>query len=131
MSALRSTRRLVGLSTRVVSGSVHYMRKARGICLTRRLRFRRGVNKLRETEPETERAGEAREWTWAGLGGPTAVDRTERRTETGSSSKDYAGAEDDAVNKLAGKSAGWESLAPQVGLEPTTPRLTAECPLSY
>ena len=53
--------------------------------------------------------------------------RTERRTETGSSSKDYAGTRRDAVNKRARKSVEGRSLAPQVGLEPTTLRLTAEC----
>ncbi len=51
-------------------------------------------------------------------------DRTERRPETGSSSKDYASAKEDAVNKLACKSVEGKSLAPQVGLEPTTLRLT-------
>ena len=53
--------------------------------------------------------------------------RTERRTETGSSSKHYADAQDDAVNKWAPKSVEGKELAPQVGLEPTTLRLTAEC----
>ena len=53
--------------------------------------------------------------------------RTERRTETGSSSKDYADAQGDAVNQRAPKSVEGKELAPQVGLEPTTLRLTAEC----
>ena len=39
MSALRSTRRLVGLSTRVVSASVNYIRGDCGKCLTRRADF--------------------------------------------------------------------------------------------
>jgi len=45
---------------------------------------------------------------------------------TGSSSKDYAGARHDAVNQRAPKSVEGKDLAPQVGLEPTTLRLTAE-----
>src|ERR1035437_2361161 len=42
--------------------------------------------------------------------------RTERRTETGSSSKDYADAEDDAVNQRAPKSVEGKDLAPQMWL---------------
>jgi hypothetical protein len=41
--------------------------------------------------------------------------RTERRTETGSSSKDYADAQDDAVNQRAPKSVEGKELAPQSG----------------
>jgi hypothetical protein len=63
----------VGLSTRVVSASVHYIRRERGRCLTRGRRFRAGVNKLGKTEPETGRRGAEREWNPAGLGGPTVV----------------------------------------------------------
>src|ERR1019366_1736016 len=43
-----------------------------------------------------------------------------------SSSKDYADAEDDAVNQRTPKSVEGKELAPQVGFEPTTLRLTAE-----
>src|ERR1035438_7157305 len=43
--------------------------------------------------------------------------RTERRTETGSSSKDYADAQGDAVNQRASKSVEGKELAPQIGLE--------------
>ena len=73
MSALRSTRRLVGLSTRVVSASVHYIRSERGRCLTRVRRFRAGVNQLGKTEPETQRRGAEVAWNPVGLGGPTVA----------------------------------------------------------
>src|SRR5664279_2155046 len=73
MSALRSMRRLVGFSTRVVPASVHYIRRERGRCLTRGRRFRAGVNKLGKTEPETGRRGAEVAWNPVGLGGPTAV----------------------------------------------------------
>ena len=53
--------------------------------------------------------------------------RTEGRTEAGSSSKDYADAQGDAVNQRAPKSVEGKDLAPHVGLEPTTLRLTAQC----
>jgi hypothetical protein len=83
MSALRSTRRRVGLS-RFVSASVHYIRRERGRCLTRGRRFRAGVNKLGKTEPETR-----------------------------SSTKDYADAQDYAVNQRARKSVEGKELAPR------------------
>src|ERR1035437_1595218 len=73
MSALRSMRRLVGFSTRIVPASVHYIRRERGRCLTRGRRFRAGVNKLGKTEPETGRRGAEAAWNPVGLGGPTAV----------------------------------------------------------
>jgi|SRR5579872_2976617 len=66
-------RRLVGLSTRSVSASVHYIRRERGRCLTRGRRFRAGVNKPRKTEPETQRTGAERAWNRGEIGGPTAV----------------------------------------------------------
>ena len=66
--------------------------------------------------------------TEAELAGQPWRDQTERRTETRSSWKDYADAEDDAVNQRACKSVEGKSLAPQVGLEPTTLRLTATQP---
>src|ERR1035437_4747190 len=73
MSALRSMRRLVGVSTRIVPASVHYIRRERGRCLTRGRRFRAGVNKLGKTEPETGRRGAEVAWNPVGLGGPTAA----------------------------------------------------------
>jgi hypothetical protein len=45
----------------------------------------------------------------------------------GTSSKDYADVQNAAVNKRARKSMEGKELAPQVGFEPTTLRLTAEC----
>ena len=73
MSALRSMRRLVGLSTRVVSASVHYIRRERGRCLTRVRRFRASVNQLGKTEPETQRRGAEGEWNRSRVGGPTVA----------------------------------------------------------
>ena len=70
-----------GIIDAVVSTSVHYIRRERGRCLTRVRRLRAGVNRLRETEPETQRTGAEREWNRRGLGGPTFV--VERRDERG------------------------------------------------
>jgi hypothetical protein len=44
-----------------------------GRCLTRRLRFRAGVNKRGKTEPETRRRGGETEWNRGRVGGPTVV----------------------------------------------------------
>jgi hypothetical protein len=51
--------------------------------------------------------------------------KTERRTETQVLRNTTPNAEGRGVNKLSGKSVEGERLAPQVGLEPTTLRLTA------
>ena len=56
--------------------------------------------------------------TEAELAGQTWWARTERRTETRSSSKDYGDAEEDAVNQRAPKSVEGKELAPRVGFEP-------------
>src|ERR1039458_3943259 len=45
----------------------------RGGCGARARRLSAGVNKLRKTEPETQRTGAEREWNRAGLGGPTVA----------------------------------------------------------
>jgi len=92
MSALRSTRRLVGLSTRIVSASVHYIRRERGRCLTRPLRFRAGVNQLGKTEPETQRRGAVGEWNRSRVGGPTVAGSNGETNGDAKSSKDYANA---------------------------------------
>src|ERR1017187_10355413 len=60
--------------------------------------------------------GASAEWNQAGIGGQPWRARTERRTETRSSSKDYADAQEEAVNKRARKSMEGKDLAPQVGL---------------
>ena len=115
-----------GIIDAVVSASVHYIRSERGRCLIRGRRPRAGVNKRRKTEPETQRMGRRQSGTRQESVGQLRRDGTERRTETGSSSKDYADAQAAGVNKRACKSMEGMDLAPQVGLEPTTLRLTAE-----
>src|ERR1019366_1596769 len=87
---------------------------ARALTNSERRNQRRGDGGQRGSGTRQDSAGQP--W-WA---------RTERRTETGSSSKDYVGARDDAVNQRAPKSVEGKELAPQVGFEPTTLRLTAE-----
>src|SRR5262245_22564222 len=57
--------------------------------------------------------------------------QTERRAETGSSSRDYAPTRSDDVNGRVHNSLQDKNLAPQVGFEPTTLRLTAVVPASW
>ena len=56
-----------------------------------------------------------------------AQSQNERRTETGSSSREYGTPGSDDVNRRARKPLKINGMAPQVGFEPTTLRLTAEC----
>ena len=62
--------------------------------------------------------------TWAGQ---PRRDRNGETTGDGNYWKHYGHMRDGGVNKRAGKSVEGQELAPQVGLEPTTLRLTAEC----
>jgi hypothetical protein len=101
-----------GIIDAVVSASVHYIRSERGRCLIRGRRPRAGVNKRRKTEPETQRTGRRQSGTRQESVGQLRRDGTERRTETGSSSKDYADAQAAGVNKRAGKSVEGKNLAP-------------------
>ena len=100
-----------GIIDAVVSASVHYIRSERGRCLIRGRRPRAGVNKRRKTEPETQRTGNRKSGTRQESVGQPWWARTERRTETRSSSKDYADARDDAVNQRAPKSVEGMDLA--------------------
>ena len=97
-------------------------------CLIRGRQPRAGVNKRWKTEPETQRNGRG-----AGVepgrnrrANRGVLERRDHRRR-GTSSKVLRDAKDDAVNKRARKSLEEKDLAPQVGLEPTTLRLTAEC----
>src|ERR1035437_5556408 len=83
------------------------------------------TNTERRNQRRRERA-RRRGGTEAGSAGRLRWAQTERRTETRSSTKDYVGAQDDAVNQRAPKSVEGKGLAPQVGFKPTTLRLTAE-----
>ena len=71
------------------------------------------TNSERRNRRRRERGAET-EWNRADSAGQPWWARTERRTETRSSSKDYADAEDDAVNQRACKSVEGKELAPQV-----------------
>ncbi len=93
-----------GIIDAVVSASVHYIRSERGRCLIRGRRPRASVNKRRKTEPETQRTGHRGSGTRRESVGQPWWARTERRTETGSSSKNYADAQGGGVNKRACKS---------------------------
>src|ERR1017187_9583682 len=106
-----------GIIDAVVSASVHYIRSERGRCLIRGRRPRAGVNKRRKTEPETQRTGRRQSGTRQESVGQLRRDGTERRTETGRSSKDYADAQAAGVNKWAGKSGEGKGLAPETGFE--------------
>ena len=113
MSALRSTRRLVGLSTRSFSRpftiyaanvedvSLGFGDFARALTNSERRNQRRRDGGRRGSGTEAELAGQP----WRA--------RTERRTETRSSSKDYADVEEDAVNQPAPKSVEGKELAPR------------------
>ena len=71
---------------------------------------------LTNSEGQDQRRGDGaarRSGTEAELVGQPWRDQTERRTETRSSSKDYATAQDDGVNKLACKSVEGKNLAPR------------------
>src|ERR1039458_9453305 len=85
---------------------------ARALTNAERRNQRRGDGARRGSGTGQDSAGQP--W-WA---------RTERRTETGRSSKDYFGARDDAVNQRAPKSVRGKELAPQRRLETTALRLT-------
>jgi hypothetical protein len=74
---------------------------ARALTNSERRNHRRGDGGQRWRGTQQDSAGQLR---WA---------RTERRTETRSSSKDYVGAQDDAVNQRAPKSMEGKDLAPQ------------------
>src|ERR1035438_2525662 len=76
---------------------------ARALTNAERWNQRRGERARRRRGTE---AGAAARLRWA---------QTERRTETRSSTKDYADAQDDAVNQRAPKSVEGKELAPQVG----------------
>jgi hypothetical protein len=119
-------RRLVGLSMRSFPRPFTiYAGNVEDVSLGGR-RFRAGVNKCGKTEPETGRRGAEVAWNPVGLGGPTAVGSNGETNGDAKFSKDYADAKDDAVNQRAPKSMEGKELAPQVGLEPTTLRLTAQ-----
>jgi hypothetical protein len=56
MSALRSTRRLVGLSTRFVSASVNYIRRYFEECLTRASDFAEQLTNSENASRDPEKA---------------------------------------------------------------------------
>jgi len=82
------------------------------------------TNAERRKQRRRERA-RRRGGTEAGSASQLLWVQTERRTETLSSAKDCADGQDDAINQRAPESSEGKELAPQVGLEPTTLRLTA------
>src|SRR5258708_9023892 len=73
------------------------------------------TNSERRKQRHRERAGRG-SGTEAGSAGQLWRARTERRTQTGSYSKDYADGQGNAVNQRARKSVEGKELAPQVGL---------------
>ena len=117
-------RRLVGLSTRsfprpftIYAGNVEDVSLGVGdfakvLTNSGRRNQRRRERARRRRGTEARSAGRLR---WA---------QTERRTETRSSTKDYAEAQDDAVNKRARKSMEGKELAPRISFETTTRWLT-------
>lgn len=82
------------------------------------------TNSGRRNQRRRERA-RRRGGTEAGSAGQPWRAQTERRTEARSSTKDYADAQDDAVNKRAGQSMEGKELAPQnVGFRMDSPSRT-------
>jgi len=66
--------------------------------------------------------------TGAGLAGRPRRGRNGETNGDGSPSKDYGKAKGRGVNQRAGESVELDNLAPQVGFEPTTLRLTNNDP---
>jgi hypothetical protein len=62
-----------GLSTRLLSASDHYTRRACGRCLTRARQLSGGVSKLGKTESETQRTAAEMVWNRGRFGGPTVA----------------------------------------------------------
>jgi hypothetical protein len=104
---------------------VQFSATAADLCSSRAPELRGGVNQFGETQPETQRNVTRKVWNRVVLGAPTSSTSKPRDAQRGKpletiGLREWLDRQARSTETLQGK-----ILAPQVGLEPTTLRLTA------